>query len=293
MLLVLGLLACAARREPAALGWSLGGEAHVFYPGDRFARDYYRSVTGSSHLSDTLTRRPLVAIQPRHQRSAKVFSANGAAPATVTLARFHAPGACGYDGVITELVLAFRPTANQGTPPPHKPVVAIFDGGMSIGAGGTVLPALTRHDALDLLNRVVARVESGAPLLRPLVVDADQAADAGEVVALASGYGVGFRARVLKNGADTVLVTGVAATDRELRRLRWVIRPRQVRLTAGMIPRTATAVRYSLRGGVAVNGGLILVDEIADVSARESRATVIDLDTRRVIATQPLALHCP
>jgi len=54
-------------------------------------------------------------------------------------------------------------------------------------------------------------------------------------------------------------------------------------------------VRYSLRGTVAGAGGtaLLLVDEIADVSPRDSRATAVDPETRRVVAAQPLALRCP
>ncbi len=40
MLPVLGLLACAGGGQHAALGWSLGGEAHVFVADDRFARDF-------------------------------------------------------------------------------------------------------------------------------------------------------------------------------------------------------------------------------------------------------------
>jgi len=63
----------------------------------------------------------------------------------------------------------------------------------------------------------------------------------------------------------------------------------------GMISRPNPGVRYSLRGTVAGSGSeaLLLVDEIADVSPRDSRATVVDATTRRVIAAQPLALRCP
>jgi hypothetical protein len=62
-----------------------------------------------------------------------------------------------------------------------------------------------------------------------------------------------------------------------------------------MIPRSSAAVRYSVRGTVAGQGGgsLLLLDEIADVSARDSRATAVDPATRHVIAAQPLALRCP
>lgn len=295
VLLLLGLFGCATGGAPSALGWSLGGEAHVFLGGDRFARDYYHWITGSSHLFDSLARRPLLAVQVRRRRRAQVFSASGSVPATITLARFHAAGTCGYDGIVTELVLAFPPdgAASQGAPPPHKPVVAMLGNITFSGGAGMLQPALSRRDALDLLNRVVRRAENAAPLVRALTLDADQAADAGEVVPLGASYGVGFRARVVPSPRDTVLVTGVASTDRELKELRWIVRPRRIRLAGGVIPRTSSSVRYSLRGTIAGNGMLVLVSEIADVSARDSRSTVIDVTTRRVVAAQPLALRCP
>jgi hypothetical protein len=92
---------------------------------------------------------------------------------------------------------------------------------------------------------------------------------------------------------DTVLVTGIANTDPELNKLRWIVQPRRIRLKGGMIPRTTAGVRYSLRGILAAYGIIILVDEIVDVSPRDSRATAIDVDARRVVAAQPLALRCP
>jgi hypothetical protein len=125
-----------------------------------------------------------------------------------------------------------------------------------------------------------------------LTLDADQAADAGEVVPLGESYGVGFRARVL-SGDDTLLVTGVASTDRDAHKVHWIAKPRRIRLTGGMIPRTSREVRYSLRGIVAGNGSMVLVDEIADVSAQSSRLTAIVVGSRNVFATQPLALRCP
>jgi hypothetical protein len=174
-------------------------------------------------------------------------------------------------------------------------VVALLDAPPFAGGAGSARPALFRRDALDLLNRVVTRAENAATLLRPLVLDADQAADAGEVVPLGSRYGVGFRARFLTGSSDTTLVTGVAATDLELRELRWVVPPQRTRLTGGMIPRTSAGRRYSVRGTVSGPGGgtLLLLNEIADVSARDSRAMAVDPATRRVVAAQPLALRCP
>jgi len=293
VLLVLGLLACASGGPHAALGWSLGGEAHVFITGNRFARNYYHQLTGNRHLFDSLQHRPLVAVEAREAKSATVLSANGAAPAHLTLARFHAPQTCGAAEAVTELVLAFPPGGAGGhsTPPSQVTVVALLDAPAFAGAGPS-RPALTRAAALDLLSRVVRRAQPTTPL-RALVLDADQAADAGEVVPLASGYAVGFRAR-FPNGTDTVLVTGVATTDVALHHLRWVREPERLRLVGGMV-RTNPGTRYSLRGAVAAAGGdrLLLLDEITDISARDSRATAVDPATRRVLATQPLALRCP
>lgn len=115
------------------------------------------------------------------------------------------------------------------------------------------------------------------------------------MVSAGSRYGVGFRARFVTRAADTVLVTAVALTDPELKELRWIVRPQRTRLVGGMMPRTSGRKRYSLRGALAGQGGepLLLLDEIADISLRESRATAVEAATRRVIAAQPLALRCP
>jgi hypothetical protein len=294
LLLVLGLLACASGGPHAALGWSLGGEAHVFITGDRFARDFYHQLTGNRHLLDSLQHHPLVAVEARGLESATVLSANGAAPARLTLARFHAHETCSAGEAVTELVLAFPPGGAGGhsTPPSHVTVVALLDAPAFAGGAGPSRPALARAAALDLLARVVQRAQPTTPL-RALVLNADQAADAGEVVPLASGYAVGFRAR-FPSGTDTILVTGVATTDLGLNQMRWVRKPERLRLVGGMV-RTSPGTRYSLRGAVAAGGGdhLLLVDEITDISARDSRATAVDPATRRVIAAQPLALRCP
>jgi hypothetical protein len=294
VLIALGLLACGAARQHGALGFSLGGEAHVFVADDRFSRSYYERLTGSTHLKDSLARRALIPLPPpRSRRRAQVFASSGATPATVTLVRFHAPGACGYQGIVTEFVLAFPPTSAGAHPPaPHAPVVAILTDGTTTTGPTPTQPPLSRQSALSLLNSVVARAIGGDSLLRPLALDPDQAADAGEVVPLMSSYGVGFRARVLRSDGDTALITGVASTDRDVKRLRWVIQPRHVRLTGGMIPATSGGVRYSLRGAVEP-GALILVDEFTDISARNSRATARSLESGEIFAAQPLALRCP
>jgi hypothetical protein len=308
VVLLIGLLAAAcassANEQPGALGWSLGGEAHVFVAGDRYAREFYRELTGAGGLTDSLARRSLVAVEATRPRSATVLSANGAAAARLTLARFHARGTCGFSGIVTELVLAFPPvgTRRGSTPPSHVAVVALLDGSPFAASAGAPGATLTRSGTRDLLNRVAQRAESAsrgsrATLIRQLTVDADQAADAGEVVPFGARYAVGFRARYATADDDTVLVTGVAATDIELRELHWVVRPQRVPLRGGMITgaRAAGARRYSLRGAVPGSGGttLLLIHEIADVAVRDSRATAVDVDTRRVVAAQPLALRCP
>jgi len=313
VLLVLGLLGCASGRPRAALGWSLGGEAHVFVADDRFARDFYRQLTHKRDLMDALAGRLLVAVDPRNNPSLTVLSANGAAPARLTLARFHAAQTCSSPTIVTELVLAFPPggAGGHGTPPSHMPVVALLDAAPFAGGAGRLRPRLATADAMALVRRVADRAEVATRgrtlgLLHPPTLNADQAADAGEIVALSSLYAVGFRATfvatVAENKIDTTLITGVAVTDPDVRELHWVVRPQRLRLHRGMIAASRSAagtarqgVRYSLRGAVtdAVGGALLLIDQIADVSPRDSRATAVDAATRRVIATQPLALRCP
>src|SRR5258708_29721670 len=80
VVLVLGLLACAGSAQHAALGWSLGGEAHVFVADDRFARDLYKDLSGSGRLADSLGRRPLLAVDARRGRTAPRPSANRPPP---------------------------------------------------------------------------------------------------------------------------------------------------------------------------------------------------------------------
>lgn len=293
MVVVLGLLACAPHR-PAALGWSLGGEAHVFIAGDKLARDWYRRLTRGGALRDALARRPLIAVEDRAGTAATVLSTSGSAPARVTLARFHAAGTCGQDEIVTELVLAFPP---GGRPPTaHTAVVALVGGATFSGGPGTPSRTLARAQALALLGNVVKRAEPRLELLAPLALDADRAADAGEVVPLQRGrYAVGFRARV-RGAPDTLLLTGVAEADSTAAAVRWIVRPARGKLTGGMLTASAGGVhRYSVRGAVAGPGGgpLLLLDEIADVSARDSRAIAIDPATRRTVAAQPLALRCP
>jgi hypothetical protein len=278
----------------------------VFITDDDFARDFYHQLTGKGRLADALEGHELVAVDARNARSATVLSANGAAPARLTLARFHAPRTCGSAALVTELVFAFPPggAAGHSAPPSHVTVVALLDQPPFAGGAGKPRPALSTADATALIRRVADRAEVSTRgpaigLLHPPSLNADQAADAGEVVALRSQYAVGFRATfsatAAENTIDTTLITGVAVTDPDVRHLHWVVRPVRLRLVRGMIARTTSGVRYSLRGAVASAGGgaLLLVDEIADVSARDSRVTAVDAATRHVVAAQPLALRCP
>ena len=286
----------------------------MFVADDRFARDFYRQLTHKS-LMDTLEGRALVAVDPRTDSSFTVLSANGAAPARLTLARFHAAQTCSSPAIVTELVLAFPPppggAGGRSTPPSHVTVVALLDAAPFASGAGKLRPRLATADALALVKRVADRAEVATRgrklgLLHPPTLDADQAADAGETVALRSQYAVGFRATFVatagETGTDTTLISGVAVTDPDLRELHWVVRPQRLRLHRGMIaaPRSGEGaarqgMRYSLRGAVtdAAGSALLLVDQIADVSPRDSRATAVDAASRRVIATQPLALRCP
>ncbi len=254
----------------------------MFIADDRFARDFYHELTGKRGLMDALEGRQLIAVEPGPGRSATVLSANGAAPARLTLARFHAPRTCGPAALVTELVLAFPPggTVGRSAPPSHVTIVALLDAAPFAAGGGTTLRALPTLDAMALVRRVADRGElatrgPSAGLLHAPSLGADLAIDAGEVVPLRSQYAVGFRASFVRtvgeSTTDTLLITGVAVTDPELRHLHWVVRPIRLRLVRGMIAR-ATAGR---------------------LAPRDSRATAVDVNSRRIIAALPLALRCP
>ena len=258
-------------------------------------------------MTEALEGKQLVAIDGGG-RSATVLSRSGAAPARLSLARFHAPRTCGPVALVTELVLAFPPGGASGrsAPPSHVSVVALLEDTPFAGGPGVTLPPLGTRDAMSLIRRVAERAEGATRgptlgLLHPPSLNADQAADAGEVVPLRSRYAVGFRATFVHSSSestiDTTLITGVAVTDSSLHDLHWVVRPVRLKLVHGLIARgnRQPAMRYSLQGAIAGSGGdaVLLVDEIADVSPRSSRATAVDAGTRRVIAAQPLALRCP
>ena len=292
----------------SALGWSLGGEAHVFVTGDRFASSLYAELTARDpkRLRDSLAVRRLVAVSPPAGRGvATVLFPTGSAPATLTLARFHAPGACGRGEaeMVTELVLAFPPGSRRTMPPSHAVVVAVLGRTEPGPNAAAPSPPLRADAARDLVVRVAQAAErsfSGRRAAAPLgavTLDQDRASDAGEVLPLpvsgnqrSSRYAVGFRVRFATPDGDTVLATGIADTDSVARRLRWIVRPVRARLVRGMLPEGRGIVRYSLRGTA---GPLVLVHEIADVTASDSRATAVQANDGRVVAAQPLALRCP
>jgi hypothetical protein len=290
----------------AALGWSLGGEAHVFVTGDRFAAELYAELTARppQQLRDSLARRRLVAISPpAGRRAATVFFPNGSATAALTLARFHTAGACGRPDLVTELVLAFPPASRRSTPPSHAVVVAVLDRTETDVNARAPSPPLRADAARELVIRVAQAAEralGGRRAAAPLGVvslDRDRASDAGEVLPLPVAgaqrtprYAVGFRVRFADPQGDTVLVTGIADADTAARGLRWIVRPTRGRLVRGMMSEGRNRQRYSLRGAV---GPLVLVHEIAEVNARDSRAIAVRADNGRIIAAQPLALRCP
>ena len=194
----------------------------------------------------------------------------------------------------------------RSAPPSHVTIVALLDAAPFTAGGGTTLRTLPTLDAMALVRRVAERGEHAtrgpsAGLLHAPSLGADLAIDAGEVVALRERYAVGFRASFVRTAGestiDTLLITGVAVTDPELRHLHWVVRPTRLRLVRGMIARgtTGRGRRYSVQGAVTSSGGraLLLVDEFADIAPHDSRATAVDVDSRRIIAAQPLALRCP
>jgi hypothetical protein len=180
--------------------------------------------------------------------------------------------------------------------------------GLSVGAAS---PRLSSRAALDLVTRVAQaaeRLHGGRRAAAPLgtiALDPDRATDAGEVLPLPrrhppGHYAVGFRVRFAEPSGDTVLVTGIAESDTSLRALHWLMWPVRARLVRGMMPPGRNGVRYSLRGtvgGLRGPGGgpvpLLLVHEVAEVAARDSRATAVESGGGRVVAAQPLALRCP
>ena len=310
----------------AALGWTLGGEVHLFLVDSESTRGVYSRIV-RAHLAaapasfdSAVARRPVVTLAAEslgaHAAAvvATILSASGAAPAELRLIRLHASGDCLVPGPVTELVYAFTAPALPTAPRSHTPVVGLLEHVSPSPQASSRRPvsrALTGEDARRYIRRAALAAERrtarqdatpGWPLAARLAVDPDAAADAGEVLPIdgASDDGtvaVGFRVRFLEADGDTVLVSGVAVTSQGDTRLRWILEPTRAPLHGGLLardPADPASGRYALRGVVfdPASHPLLLVDRVADVSPLGSRSLAVAVDGRAVVATQPLALRC-
>ena len=310
----------------AAIGWSLGGEVHVFVVDDSFAQQAYarlsiaRMLVRGSDVRAALDQTPsgLITIagqqleappQQRGIRTAWILSRGRLAAGELTLIRIHAGSACAQSRMVTELVYRLSFEQRRFAPPAQSPVVALF-GSSSILAQDVSLPSPLPTDArVRLLGRVAARAAHMTSRASPeralagaLTVDPDRAADAGELLPTAGRdpelrYALAIRARFLESSGDTTLVTGVAVADSAGAQLRWVMRPVRFRLRVGLAESESgmAGVRYVLRGTALAPGDageLLLIDEVNDASPAASRALAVDPWRRRVLAAQPLALRC-
>ncbi len=305
----------------AALGWTLGSEIHLFLADSDFTlRVYARMVrprmAGAPPSLDAAFRgRAVVSLAAESLATrdrATILSAGGAVPAELRLIRLHASGDCLVPGPVTELVYAFSPEALPAAPRSHTPVVGVLGlaprrptaGGRPIGQ------ALSGDDARRYIRaaalaaeRLTARGTAPAwPLAAQIAVDPEVASDAGEVFSIGhssvgASLAVGFRVRFLEANGDTVLVSGVAVTDRAGHETDWVLAPVRAPLHGGLLARVATLpppARYSLRGVVFEPTGdpMLLVDQVADVSPFDSRTLAVAVDGPAIVASQPLALRC-
>ena len=308
----------------AALGWTLGGEVHLFLVDSESTRGVYSRIV-RAHLAaapasfdSAVARRPVVTLAAEslgaHAAAdvAMILSASGAAPAELRLIRLHGSGDCLVPGPVTELVYAFTAPALPTAPRSHTPVVGLLEHvSPQAPSRRPVSRALTGEDARRYIRRAALAAERrtarheatpGWPLAARLAVDPDAAADAGEVLPIdgASDDGtvaVGFRVRFLEADGDTVLVSGVAVTSQGDTRLRWILEPTRAPLHGGLLardPADPASGRYALRGVVfdPASHPLLLVDRVADVSPLGSRSLAVAVDGGAVVATQPLALRC-
>lgn len=311
----------------AALGWSLGGEVHLYVADTAFSRQVYERLIRPRLLHDDtsidsafLRRRVLSLDADSLSRAAEdsvdatILAESGAVPAQLSLVRLHAPGACTEDGPVTELVYRFRRQDLGFGPRAHATVVGVLRAlgttpvsiALPGGPGGARARTLLVVTALAG-SRATTHLDSPAEALIALpTLDADREDDAGEVIAVTRSPGtepdsrvaVAVRAR-FGIGGDTSLVSGVALTDGAQTVLRWIVAPVRARLSASASPSPvgsrAAALRYVLHGRVvypAGGGTLLLVDQIDDVRTRDSRVLIVDPENGRLLAAQPLALNC-
>ncbi len=314
----------------AALGWTLGSEAHVFVADDPFTELVYRRLVrphvpddSATDLRSALGNREVLAVgadrieatereQGRHD--ATIVFPGGALETPLLSVRLHAPGSCTGTAAVTELVYGFPYQTRLLAPPPHTTVVALFErpplGAVTqttAGLHGTAVRRLVTlvAQAAESLTARRDRVPRARPLVQLLAANPDLEADAGEVVPLLGRrgrplYAVAFRARFAGRGGDTVLVSGVATTDTTLTRLNWVMTPVRAKLVGGLLQGSGDAgetpqARYVLRGTIGLTGAvgdLLLIDQFDDVVPRNSRSKVVDAGARRVLVAEPLALRC-
>jgi len=305
----------AGRFEGVALGWSLGGEVHLYVADSAFSRQVFERLIRPRLLHDAappdsaFAQRDVLSLDadslPRLARDsidATILAETGAVPAQLSLVRLHAPGVCAAGGPVTELVYRLRPEDLAYGPRAHTPVVGLLRATSSRPVAATFPPAPTAARAQTLLivtalaaSRVTTELAApGEGLLALPTLDAEREDDAGEVLALAVAPGVESRVAVAVRarfgiGADTSRVSGVALTDGAQTVRGWVLAP--IRARGGS---SAGALRYVLRGRVAdpPGGTLLLVDRIDDVRPGDSRVLVVDPAHGRLLTTQPLALNC-
>src|SRR5947208_832476 len=127
----------------AALGWTLGGEVHLFIADSDLTRRVYATIvrphlTGTPQSFDSaFTRRPVVTLAAEslnagsdHQdpllRDVTVLSTNPAVSGDLRLVRLHAAGDCLVPVAVTELVYGFPPTTLPAAPPSHATVVGLY-----------------------------------------------------------------------------------------------------------------------------------------------------------------------
>ncbi|HEY6853210.1 MAG TPA: hypothetical protein VI139_03100 [Gemmatimonadales bacterium] len=302
--------------DGAALGWTLGSEVHLFVADSAFTQQVYDSLLRAkfgpkppaapmlSLGGDKIATRPTM---PGYYDATILFP-GGASPADLVLVRLHQPGRCGAASAVVELIYSFPQAAAPLVPRAHTTVVGYFREPAFFAEQRR--PAAAPPDSVSrrlLAGLARAAVRRTAPhraaterLAAPLAADPDAEADAGEVQRLSGGaYAAALRARVVSGPRDTALVTGVALVDGDGMPQRWFLGPTRSALVGGSIREPdggPAAPRYVLRGVVAFppeHGTLLLIDAISDVSPRASRSIVVDPRSMRVVAAQPLALHCP
>src|SRR5713226_1196696 len=129
----------AGRGPKAALGWTLGGEVHLFIADSATTRRLYPRLVrahlsaGPQSFDAAFAGRTIVSLAAESLVASPstdlvtILSASGAAPAELRLIRLHASGACLVPGPVTELVYAFTAPALHTAPRSHTRVVGLLE----------------------------------------------------------------------------------------------------------------------------------------------------------------------